>query len=60
MVRLEESKAQKMQDNKWKQEEEARLQLMREVYESWATHIEHLKRMKVAKHIEVQREMAEL
>lgn len=43
MVRLEEIKAQKIQDGKWKQEEEARLQLMREVYESRATHIEHLK-----------------
>jgi UDP-N-acetylglucosamine enolpyruvyl transferase len=34
--------------------------LMREVYESRATHIEHLKRMKEAKHIEVKREMDEL
>lgn len=60
MVRLEELKTQKVQDNKWKAEEEARLQLMREVYESRSTHIEHLKRMKASKEIEVQREMAEL
>ena len=33
---------------------------MREVYESWATHIEHLKRMKENKKIEVQWEMEEL
>lgn len=33
---------------------------MREVYESRATHIEHLKRMKENKKIEVQWEMEEL
>ncbi len=46
MTQLEEEKQWKQKESRWRQEEEAKLQLMREVYESRATNIEHLKRLK--------------
>lgn len=60
LVRLEEEKARRQQDFKWQQENDARIQLLREVYESRATHIEHLKRMKRNKVVEVQKEFEDL
>lgn len=49
LTQLEEEKQWKQKEAKWRQEEEAKLQLMREVYESRATHIEHQKRLGIEK-----------
>ena len=41
---LEGEKQQRIADARRRQEEEAKVNLMREVYESRATHVEHMKR----------------
>lgn len=43
MTRIEEEKQRKIQDDKWRKEDEARIQLLREVYESRAQNIENKK-----------------
>jgi len=60
MTQLEEEKQWKLREAKWKQEEEAKLQLMREVYESRATNIEHLKRLNEEKKDAVGRDAEEV
>lgn len=45
MTMREGEKQQKIADARRRQEEEAKINLMREVYESRATHVEHMKRM---------------
>lgn len=49
-----------MREAQWKKEEEAKIQLLREVYESRATNIEHLKRLKAEEKEQVRRDMDDL
>lgn len=56
----EEQKQWKMREAQWRKEEEAKVQLMREVYESRATNIEHLKRLNVEKKDSVKRDAVDV
>ena len=60
MTYSEEQKQWGIKEAKWKSEQDARVQLMREVYESRATHIEHKKRLYTDTKDSVKRDMDDL
>jgi hypothetical protein len=60
LTRLEEEKQRKIQEDKWRKEDEARIQLLREVYESRAQNIENKKMIRKEENNNVLREKDEL
>ena len=60
MTQVEEQKQWSQKESKWKQEQDARVQLMSEVYESRATHVEHKKRIYWDNKDAVKRDMDDL
>jgi cilia- and flagella-associated protein 53 len=60
LTRLEEEKQRKIQEDKWRKEDEARIQLLREVYESRAQNIENKKMFRNEDMNNVMREKDEL
>lgn len=60
LVKKEEEKQWKLREAQWRKEDEAKLQLLREVYESRATHIEHMKRLQSEQKESVRRDMDDL
>ena len=60
LTRLEEEKQRKIQEDKWRKEDEARIQLLREVYESRAQNIENKKMIRKEEQNNVHREKDEL
>lgn len=60
LTRLEEERQRKIQEDKWRKEDEARIQLLREVYESRAQNIENKKMFKNEDKNNVLREKDEL
>jgi len=60
LTKQEEEKQWRIKEGHWKQEQDARVNLMREVYESRATHIEHKKRLHSDAKDAVRRDMDDL
>ena len=60
LTRIEEEKQRKIQEDKWRKEDEARIQLLREVYESRAQNIENKKMFRRADSDMVVRDKDEL
>lgn len=60
LTQVEEEKQRKIQDEKWRKEDEARIQLLREVYESRAQNIENKKMFKKEANNNILREKDEL
>jgi hypothetical protein len=60
LTRIEEEKQRKIQEDKWRKEDEARIQLLREVYESRAQNIENKKMFRKEDKNNVIREKDEL
>lgn len=60
LTRLEEERQRKIQEDKWRKEDEARIQLLREVYESRAQNIENKKMLRKEERNNVVREKDEL